>query len=282
MASDPTLDIRPLTGACGAEIFGVDISQELSDTTVASIRKALLDHNVIFFRDQNLTPEQHRAFTLRFGQVVVNPVYKHVDGYPDIMPVVKEANDKYIIGDTWHSDMSYMEEPPLGSLLYGRDIPDFGGDTLFANMYLAWETLPQPLKEMIEGRSAWHSDRYLTSRIAERNTGRSTQLRTDSEMKENLALHPMVRTHDETGRKCLYVNFPFTWAIEGLSREESLPILQLLYAHSSRPEFTCRFRWQKGSLAFWDNRCAMHYACNDYQGKRREMHRMTIAGSRPR
>lgn len=282
MASDPTLDIRPLTGACGAEVFGVDISQELSDTTVASIRKALLDYNVIFFRDQNLTPEQHRAFTLRFGEVVVNPVYKHVDGYPDIMPVVKEANDKYIIGDTWHTDMSYMEEPPLGSLLYGRDIPDFGGDTLFANMYLAWETLPQPLKEMIEGRNAWHSDRYLTSRIAERNTGRSTQLRTDGEMKENLALHPMVRTHDETGRKCLYVNFPFTWAIEGLSREESLPILQLLYAHSSKPEFTCRFRWKKGSLAFWDNRCAMHYACNDYHGKRREMHRMTIAGSRPR
>lgn len=282
MATDPVLDIRPLTGACGAEVFGVDISQTLSDSTIAAIRQALLDHNVIFFRDQNLTPEQHRAFTLRFGEVVVNPVYKHVDGYPDIMPVVKEANDKYIIGDTWHSDMSYMEEPPLGSLLYGRDIPDFGGDTLFSNMYLAWETLPQPLKEMIEGRNAWHSDRYLTSRIAERNTGRSTQLRTDGEMKENLALHPMVRTHDETGRKCLYVNFPFTWAIEGLSREESLPILQLLYAHSSKPELTCRFRWKKGSLAFWDNRCAMHYACNDYHGKRREMHRMTIAGSRPR
>ncbi len=280
MTKDISLEIRPLTGACGAEIFGADISQPLSKGTVQNVRQALLDHNVIFFRDQTLTPEQHRAFTRQFGEVVVNPIYAHVDGYPDIMPVVKEAHDQYNIGDTWHTDMSYMEEPPLGSILYGRDIPDYGGDTLFANMYLVYDTLPQVLKEMIEGRKAYHSDRYLTGRINERNTGRSTQLKAAAE--ENLALHPMVRTHDETGRKCLYVNFPFTWQIEGLSRDESLPLLRQLYEHASRPEFSCRFRWHKGSVAFWDNRCAMHYACNDYQGKRREMHRMTIAGSRPR
>ncbi len=280
MTKDISLEIRPLTGACGAEIFGTDISRPLSKGTVKNIRQALLDHNVIFFRDQTLTPEQHQAFTRQFGEVVVNPIYAHVDGYPDIMPVVKEAHDQYNIGDTWHTDMSYMEEPPLGSILYGRDIPDYGGDTLFANMYLVYDTLPQVLKEMIEGRKAYHSDRYLTGRINERNTGRSTQLKAAA--KENLALHPMVRTHDETGRKCLYVNFPFTWQIEGLSRDESLPLLRQLYEHASRPEFSCRFRWHKGSVAFWDNRCAMHYACNDYQGKRREMHRMTIAGSRPR
>ncbi|MDE2606147.1 MAG: TauD/TfdA family dioxygenase [Burkholderiales bacterium] len=281
MSNEVNLDIKPLTGSCGAEVFGVDIAQPLSDGTVAAIRRALLDHGVIFFRDQQLEPETHRAFTKRFGEVVINPVYGHVEGYPDIMPVVKEATDKYVIGDTWHSDMSYMEVPPLGSLLYAREVPDFGGDTLFANMYMAYDYLPAPLKEMVEGRKAWHSDRFLTSRVAERNAGRSTRLRTDLEAKENLALHPMVRTHDETGRKCLFVNYPFTWAIEGLSREESLPLLNQLYAHCSRPEFTCRFRWRKGSLAFWDNRCTMHYAINDYPGKRREMHRMTVAGTRP-
>lgn len=279
MEKDISLDIRPLTGSCGAEIYGVDISLPLSDKTVQDIRQVLLDHNVIFFRDQVLTPEQHQAFTRRFGEVVVNPVYTHVDGYPDIMPVIKEAHDQYNIGDTWHTDMSYMQEPPLGSILYGRDIPEYGGDTLFTNMYLAYETLPQALKEMIDGRNAYHSDRYLTARTDERNAGRSTRLKTDTQ--ENLALHPMVRTHDETGRKCLYVNFPFTWQIEGMSREESLPLLKQLYEHASRPEFGCRFRWRKGSLAFWDNRCTMHYACNDYQGIRREMHRMTISGGRP-
>lgn len=281
MSDEVNLEIKPLTGACGAEVFGVNIAYSLSDRTVAAIRQALLDHTVIFFRDQNLMPETHRAFTKRFGELVTNPVYAHVEGYPDIMPVVKEATDKYIIGDTWHSDMSYMELPPLGSLLYAREVPDVGGDTLFANMYLAYEMLPDVMKEMLEGRKAHHSDRYLTSRVAERNVGRSTQLRTDAASQEHLALHPIVRTHEETGRKCLYVNFPFTWSIEGMSREESLPILNQLHAHCSRPEFTCRFRWRKGSLAFWDNRCTMHYAVNDYPGRRREMHRMTIAGTRP-
>jgi taurine dioxygenase len=276
------LEVKPLTGSCGAELFGVDISQPLSAATVKEIRQALLDHGVIFFREQNLTPEAHRAFTLLFGDLVSNPVYAHVDGYPDIMPVIKEANDKYNIGDTWHSDMSYMDIPPLGSLLYAREVPEVGGDTLFSNMYLVWDTLPEPLRAMIDGRNAYHSDRYLTSRVTERNAGRSSKIKVDAQPSERLALHPMVRTHDETGRKCLYVNFPFTWSIEGMSRDESLPILNQLYAHSSRPEFTCRFRWRNGSLAFWDNRSVMHYACNDYQGKRREMHRTTVAGPVPR
>lgn len=282
MAHRSEIDIRPLTGACGAEVFGVDISRPLEEKEVSAIRQALLDHNVIFFREQTLSPEQHLDFAQCFGELVANPVYTHVEGYPYIMPVIKEPHDKYVIGDTWHSDMTYMEEPPLGSLLYGREIPDYGGDTLFSNMYLAYEHLPEPLKEMIEGRRAYHSDRYLTARVQERNAGRSTRLKEDAQQKENGALHPMVRVHDETGRKCLYVNFPFTWQIEGLSREESLPLLTQLYEHAARPEFTCRFRWRNGSLAFWDNRCSMHYACNDYQGKRREMHRITIAGSRPR
>ncbi len=275
-------DVRPLTSSGGAEIFGVDISQPQAPTTVAQLRQALLDHGVIFFREQKLEPESHKAFARVFGEIVVNPVYGNVEGHPEIMPVVKEAGDKYNIGDTWHSDMTYMEVPPLGSILYARDVPEYGGDTLFANMAMAYDNLPDTMKQMLEGRRALHSDRFLTARIDERNAGRSTQLRADRAGKEISAWHPIVRTHDETGRKSLFVNFPFTWNIEGLSREESLPILNFLYEHMTMPEFHCRFRWRKGSLAFWDNRAVVHYACNDYHGKRREMHRITIAGTRPR
>ena len=178
--------------------------------------------------------------------------------------------------------MSYVEEPPLGSILYAHEVPEYGGDTLWTNMTAAWEALPDERKAWLDGRMALHSDRFLTGRLAERNAGRSTRLRDDREGKELSALHPVVRRHDETGRAALYVNFPFTWAFDGMSREESQPLLRDLFEHATRPEFACRFRWRNGSVAFWDNRCAMHYACNDYQGKRREMYRVTVAGSRPR
>ncbi len=275
------LDSRPLTGTCGVEIFGVDLSEPLDPHTIAEIRSLLAARGVVFFRDQALTPEQQKALGEQFGTLVKNPVYDHVPGYPEIMPVVKEANDRYNIGDTWHSDMSYMEEPPLGSILYAREVPPFGGDTLCSNMSVAWAALPAPMKEMLAGRKALHSDRFLTERLQERNSGRSTRLREDRIGKELSALHPVVRRHDESGEPALYVNYPFTWSFEGMSREESQPLLSQLIQHATRPEFCCRFRWRNGSAAFWDNRCTMHYACNDYQGHRREMHRITIAGKRP-
>jgi taurine dioxygenase len=274
-------DIRPMTGTCGAEVFGLDLSQPLAATHVTEIRRLLAERGVVFFRDQALSPEQHKLLGEQFGTLVCNPVYDHVPGYPEIMPVVKEAHDRYNIGDTWHSDMSYMEEPPLGSILYAREVPPFGGDTLWTNMSAAYEALPAAMKAMLAGRQALHSDRFLTERLQERNAGRSTRLREDRIGVELSALHPVVRRHDESGLPALYVNYPFTWAFEGMSREESLPLLTQLIQHATRPEFCCRFRWQKGSLAFWDNRCTMHYACNDYQGYRREMHRITIAGKRP-
>lgn len=276
-----SIEIRPLTGTCGAEIFGVDLAEPLHDDVVAQIRTTLAERGVVFFRDQRLTPDQQKAFGRRFGPLVSNPVYGHVEGHPEIMPVVKEPTDKYNIGDTWHSDMSYMPEPPLGSILYAREVPPWGGDTLWTNMTLAWESLSDGMKRLVEDRRALHSDRFLTARIEERNAGRSTRLREDRVGQELNALHPVVRTHDESGRKALYVNYPFTWAFEGMSREESLPLLTQLVAHATKPEFCCRFRWQAGSVAFWDNRCTMHYACNDYQGYRREMHRITIEGGRP-
>lgn len=275
------LDIRPMTGSCGVEVLGIDLAAEIDAPVVQEIRRLLAERGVVFFRDQVLTPERHKAFATLFGPIVTNPVYDHVPGYPEIMPVVKEAHDKYNIGDTWHSDMSYMDEPPLGSILYAREVPPFGGDTLWTNMTAAYEALPDTMKKMLDGRRALHSDRFLTERLQERNAGRSTRLREDRIGKELSALHPVVRRHDESGQPALYVNYPFTWALEGMSREESLPLLSQLVQHATRPEFCCRFRWQKGSLAFWDNRCTMHYACNDYQGYRREMHRITVAGQRP-
>ncbi len=280
-ATSTALDIRPMTGTCGVEVLGVDLAGGIDADVVAEVRRLLAERGVVFFRDQSLTPDTHRAFASLFGPIVSNPVYDHVPGHPDIMPVVKEAADKYNIGDTWHSDMSYMEEPPLGSILYAREVPPFGGDTLWTNMTAAYDALPETLKTMLDGRRALHSDRFLTERLQERNAGRSTRLREDRVGKELNALHPVVRRHNESGRPALYVNYPFTWAFEGMSREESLPLLNQLVQHATRPEFCCRFRWQKGSLAFWDNRCTMHYACNDYQGYRREMHRITIAGPRP-
>ena len=279
--SSQLLDIRPMTGTCGVEILGIDVGVTLEAGVISEIRRLLADRGVVFFRDQELTPEQHKAFGMQFGPLVSNPVYDHVAGHPEIMPVVKEAHDRYNIGDTWHSDMSYMEEPPLGSILYALEVPPCGGDTLWTNMSAVYEALPAAMKEMLAGRRALHSDRFLTERLQERNAGRSTRLREDRVGKELSALHPVVRRHDESGRPALYVNYPFTWSLEGMSREESLPLLNQLIQHATRPEFCCRFRWQKGSLAFWDNRCTMHYACNDYQGYRRAMHRITIAGGRP-
>lgn len=274
-------EIRPMTGTCGVELLGLDLSAGLDGQTVQTIRRLLAERGVVFFRDQQLTPEQHKAFARLFGTIVSNPVYDHVPGHPEIMPVVKEPHDQYNIGDTWHSDMSYMDEPPMGSILYAREIPPYGGDTLWTNMTAAWEALPATMQQMLLGRRALHSDRFLTERLQERNAGRSTRLREDRAGKELSAVHPVARRHDESGKLALYVNHPFTWAFEGMSREESLPLLQQLVQHATRPEFCCRFRWQQGSIAFWDNRCTMHYACNDYQGMRREMHRITVAGPRP-
>ena len=279
--SSLTIEIKPLTGAIGAELLGPDLSKKLSPELIQEIRNNLLKYGVIFFRDQDLTPEQHLNFSKMFGSLVINPVYGSVDGYPEIMPVIKDVEDKYNIGDTWHSDMSFMPEPPLGSILYAKEIPQVGGNTLWTNMYMAYEFLPDSLRSALDGLKAIHSDSFLTSRIEERNAGRSTKLVADPSRHELRSVHPVVRTHDETKKKALYVNYPFTFSFEGMSREESLPLLNQLYAHATKPEFSCRFRWKKGSIAFWDNRCTMHYACNDYQGHRRVMNRITIAGPIP-
>ncbi|MEQ8806855.1 MAG: TauD/TfdA family dioxygenase [Rhodospirillales bacterium] len=274
------VEVVPLCGALGAEVHGVDLSADVSDDVLAEIRKALNEYLVIFFRDQDLTPDQQKAFGLRFGTLNIHPVYEPLPGHPEILQVVKEADALNNIGDTWHSVATFLPEPPMGSILYAREVPPFGGDTLFANLYLAYEMLTEGMRRMLSSMNAVHSDAFLTQVNSERNATRSTKLR-GGQMEARETVHPVVRTHPETGRKCLYVNEPFTVRFDGMSAQESRPILDYLLAHIKRPEFTCRFRWQVGSMAFWDNRCTHHYALNDYHGHRREMHRVTVNGDRP-
>jgi taurine dioxygenase len=275
-----SIEIRPLAGAIGAEIFGVDLSARLDDDTVAAIRRAWLDHLVIFFREQELPPAEFLAFARHFGEPIEYPFVKGIEGFPEITPVVKLEQERVNFGGLWHSDTTYLEIPPMGTMLVAREVPPHGGDTLFANMYLAYESLSPGLRPLLDGLVAVNS-----SAKADTTKTREDRMRDGANpaaRKEYVAEHPVVRTHPETGRKALYVNGGHTMRFKGMSEEESAPLLRFLFAHQARPEFTCRFRWGVGSLAFWDNRCAQHNPINDYHGFRRVMHRVTLAGDRPR
>ncbi len=277
------IEVSPVSGACGAEISGINLAEPLDNETFSEVHQAFLDNQVIFFRDQNITPEQHKAFGRRFGTLNVHPQYEPVPGHPEILPIVKEPTDRNNIGDTWHSDVTFLEKPPLGSILYALEVPNAGGDTMFANQYLAYESLSDGMRATLDGLIAVHSSRILTdpATVKARNASRSTKLRENATAEEMTSEHPLVRTHPETGRKSLFVNLPFTIRFKDMTEEESRPLLHFLLEHASKPEFTCRFRWTKGSVAMWDNRCLQHYALNDYQGHRRSMHRVTVDGDRP-
>jgi taurine dioxygenase len=272
------MDVRRISGALGAEIRGVDLAGPLSEAQVADIRRAWLEYLVVFFRDQPLSPAQYMAFAGRLGEPVEYPLVKGIEGFPKIIEVKKLEHERINFGGIWHSDTTYLERPPMGSMLLARELPPFGGDTLFANMYLAYEALSDGMKRMLAGLKAVN-----TSGKANASKTREDRIKTDGRESagEFVAEHPIVRTHPETGRKALYVNPGHTLRIAGLSDEESAPILDYLYQHQIRPEFTCRFVWQPGSIAFWDNRCAQHNPVNDYHGYRRLLHRITLAGDRP-
>ena len=273
------IEIEKLSPAVGAEIRGVDLAAPLAPETVAEIRRAFLDHGVIFFREQRLTPEQHVAFAERFGPINVNRFFAHVDGHPMIAEVRKEPDHTKNIGEAWHTDHSYDRVPAMGSMLLAREVPELGGDTMFASMVAAYDALSDGLKRTLEGLRAEHSSRhvfgagaaYLGSDLESRLGNRELAMQD--------AVHPVVIRHPETGRKALYVNRSFTVKIEGWTVEESRGLLDYLYQHAARPEFTCRFRWREGSMAFWDNRATWHFAINDYHGQRRLMHRITIEGT---
>ena len=273
------IDVQPLTTAIGAEIAGVDLSQPLSDAVTAEIRAALLEHLVVFFRDQDLTSAQFMDLASRFGAPAEYPFVKGLDGYPFIIPVVKLEHERDNFGGIWHSDTVYQAEPPMGTMLYALELPPVGGDTLFANQYLAYETLSDGMKALLDGLIAVNtSDKADVARTrADAIKARGTE----SVGQALAGEHPAVRTHPETGRKALFVNIAHTVAFKGMTPAESAPILDYLFQHQIKPEFCCRFRWQPGSLAFWDNRCAQHNPVNDYHGYRRVLHRITLAGDRP-
>jgi taurine dioxygenase len=264
--------VQRIAGALGAEILDVDLSKSFS---TEKIRQAFLEHQVIFFRDQALDPAQFMAFARAMGRPIEYPFVKGIAGFPEVIEVKKLEHERHAFGGIWHSDTAYLDEPPMGSMLLAREIPPYGGDTLFASQYLAYDALSAEMKKVLSELKAVNS-----SSKADVTRTREDMVKEYSRMYE--AEHPVVRTHPETGRKALYVNFGHTVRFAGMTDEESAPLLDFLFRHQIKPEFTCRFSWRVGSLAFWDNRCAQHNPVNDYHGHRRVMHRITLAGDRPR
>ncbi len=271
-----TLSIRRVAGALGAELSGVDLSQPLSDDTIAAIRQALVEHQVIFFRDQTLTPAQQVAFGARFGPLNIHPYVTGMASQPEVMEIIKEPSDKINFGGGWHSDMSFLETPAVGSILYALELPEYGGDTLFASQAAAYDALSDGLKRTLEGLSAVHSAsrEYAPGGASAQKRGAMQVAEADGLVGE--FVHPMVLIHPETGRKALYVNPAFTLKIDGWKPSESKALLDYLFQHCRYEAFTCRFAWQKGSVAFWDNRSVWHFALNDYPGQRRHMRRVTV------
>jgi taurine dioxygenase len=278
MMRNSRIEVRPIAGAIGAEIHNVDVGADLDEGTVGDIRQALLDHCVIFFRDQKLDVARHKVFTRRFGEIFIHPNYKGTQADPEIIVITREPGDKKIVGEDWHADTTMMPEPPMGAILYAIEVPPYGGDTLFANQYLAYETLSDGMKKILSGMRALHSDRMVAGPQANKNAFRATKVREDAEWRETVSAHPVVVTHPETGRKLLYVNASYTVGFEGMTEAESKPLLGYLLEHGHRPEFTCRFRWETGSIAFWDNRVCKHLAIHDAGPFRRVMRRTQIAG----
>jgi taurine dioxygenase len=271
------IEVRPIAGALGAEVHGVD-AHALSVDVVSEIRAAWLEHLVIFMRDQKLTPQALVDLARGFGEPMEYPQLKGLADCPFVTPVMKLEHERVNFGGVWHSDTTYLETPPMASMLYAVETPPFGGDTLFANQYLAYETLSDGLKRTLDGLVG-----VSTSTKAEVSKTREDRLReSGATLKALYGEHPVVRTHPETRRKALYVNVAHTSHFKGWTEAESAPLLEYLFRHQVRPEFTCRFQWRPGSLAFWDNRCAQHNPVNDYHGHRRVMHRVTLAGDTPR
>lgn len=278
------IDLRPLAGALGAEVFGLDLAQPLDDDRFAAVHQAFVDRGLLVFRDQELTHQSQIAWARRFGVPDIHPIAIGLEEFPELIRVLKPAGASASFGVGWHSDNSFFAEPSLGSVLYGVTIPPFGGDTLYASMEKAYDALSEPLRRMLDGMQAVHSavrayDPDVTGR--EKYSGDAPITYRYSEAVREEVVHPVIRTHPVSGRKSIYVNQMFTQRIVGLKAHESDALLALLYDHCVRPEFTCRLRWQPRTLAMWDNRIVQHYAIDDYQQFERLMFRVTIAGDRP-
>ncbi|MBN8875053.1 MAG: TauD/TfdA family dioxygenase [Rhodospirillales bacterium] len=280
-----TLQIRKIAGSLGAEISGVDLSRDVSDDVLAEIRAALLDNLVICFRDQVITPDQQLAFARRWGEIHLHPFMEGMPDHPEILAIVKRPTDKKNFGGSWHTDQMFSPAPAMGTILYAKEVPSAGGDTLFTNQYLAYETLSDEMKKIAgQLRTVCVGDNFRAANGLSRKERYARQM---SEMKvkdpgnvQTTSIHPLVRTHPETGRKVLYVG-GHVQHFDGMTEEESDPLLNFFKAHSIKPEFTCRIRWETNSLVFWDNRCTQHFAINDYPAETRIMHRITVCGDVP-
>ena len=279
MENYQTIDVRPVSGALGAEVRGIDLRSASSDQWT-EVNSAFLDHLVLFFPGQSLDARSLAAAGRHFGELGFYPFIEGLPEEPHVFPLVKEPHERKNFGEGWHSDTTYTEFPPKATMLYAVDVPARGGDTLFANMYLAYQSLSPGMRDVLAPLRA------INSTTKRRGGGRSagnqfagvTFKNRDQVME---GIHPVIRTHPQTGRRALYVNALHTVRFEGWTEAESRPVLEFLHDHKSRPEFSCRYRWQAGTAAIWDNRAAQHYALNDYHGQRREMLRLSIAGDRP-
>ena len=272
-----TIKVDPLNPKIGAEISGVNLSKSLGNQTFLDIQNALMRHQVIFFRDQELTLDQHKAFGRLFGDLHIHPAAPGPEGHPEILVVHADENSKHVAGNAWHTDVSADEEPPMGSILHLHEAPKVGGDTIFASMYAAYDALSDKMKEFLGGLSALHESEHVHRRGYVSRVGK---LR-DGEDVYPSAVHPIVRTHPMTGRKGIYVNSGFTVRVNGLAAGESRALLDFLFEHIATPEFQCRFNWQNNSVAFWDNRCVQHRSVWDYHPHVRSGHRVTVKGDRP-
>ena len=273
------MKIKRIAGALGAELIGLDLTQALSSDLTKEIREIFLKNSVIFLRNQALTSQQFMNFAMAMGEPIQYPFVKGFDDFPQIIEVKKLEHEKNNFGGVWHSDTTYLEKPPMGSMLLSKEIPPYGGDTLFACQYAAYESLSDTMQRLLEGLQGINSS-------AKADVSKTREDRIKSDGNESLpksfsSSHPVVRTHPETGRKALFINTAHTTGIEGLTDKESASLLSFLFEHQVKPEFTCRWVWEPDALAFWDNRCAQHNPINDYHGFRRVLHRITLQGDKP-
>lgn len=273
------IQVSPLTPAIGAVISGVDIAQELPAAVIAEIRAAWLEHLVVFFRGQQLTPDRLVAFSKRFGEIGYYPFVAGMADHPEVVEVLKKEDERINFGGLWHTDTSYLVRPPMGSVLYAVQVPPYGGDTLWNNMYLAYDALSPTLQQVLAPLRGVNSAEKPDAAVT--RTHRIAESPKDAEAIITTAAHPIVRTHPETGRRALYCAAAHTMRIDGMTVEESRALLDHLYRVQQREEFGCRWHWQAGDVAFWDNRAAQHNALNDYHGHRRLMHRVTLEGEVP-
>jgi len=273
------LEVRPLSRAVGAEILGINLLEPVSDAQIAEIRKIWLQNSVVFFREQPLEPGAFQAFAQRFGEIIEYPFVKGLPDFPLIVPVLKLPHEKHNFGGVWHTDTTYLQEPPMATMLIAREIPPVGGDTLFASNYAAFEGLSPALQDTLRALKGINSS--AKAAVTHSREDRLADSATDKGRSELNSEHPVVRTHPETGREALYINPGHTTRFAGWTEEESAPLLNYLFEQQVKPEYTCRFVWRPGSIAFWDNRCALHNPINDYHGHKRLLHRITLKGDKP-